>query len=56
MSNIFFVERDVTWLGIRVVHGVAIQLEQLHRLGLFFSVAAHGKCVLTHLQEIKEWG
>lgn len=41
----------VTWLGVGVVHSVAIQLEQLHRLGLLLSVAAHGKRVLTDLHQ-----
>lgn len=41
----------VTWLGVSVVHSVAIQLEELHRLGLLLSVAAHGKGVLTHLDQ-----
>lgn len=42
----------LTWLGVSVVHCVAIQLEKLHRLGLLLSVAAHGKRVLTHLQPV----
>lgn len=43
----------VTWLGVGVVHRVAVQLEELHRLRLLLSVAAHGKCVLTDLQPIR---
>lgn len=39
----------LTWLGVSVVHCVSIQLEELHRLRLLLSVAAHGKGVLTHL-------
>lgn len=39
----------LTWLGVSVVHSVSIQLEELHRLCLLLSVAAHGKGVLTHL-------
>lgn len=39
-----------TWLGVRVIHGVAIQLEKFLRLGFFLPVTAHGKRVLTHLK------
>lgn len=38
-----------TWLGVGVVHGVSIQLEELHRFRLLLSVAAHGEGVLGHL-------
>lgn len=40
-----------TWLGVGVVHSVAIQLQKLHRLRFLLSVAAHGKGVLTHLSK-----
>ena len=47
-----------TWLGVCVIHGVAIQLEKFLRLGFFLPVTAHGKCVLTHLKRRSRdvWG
>lgn len=40
-----------TWLGVRVIHSVAIQLEKFLRLRFFLPVTAHGKRVLTHLKK-----
>ena len=40
-----------TWLGVRVIHSVAIQLEKFLRLCFFLPVTAHGKRVLTHLKK-----
>lgn len=41
----------VTWLGVSIVHRVAIQLKEFYRLSLLLSVAAHGKGVLTYLHQ-----
>lgn len=41
-----------TWLWVCVVHCVSIELQQLLRLSLFFSVTAHSKCILANLQKI----
>ena len=40
----------LTWLGVTVVYSIPVQLKKLLRFRFFFSVAAHCKCVLTHLQ------
>lgn len=40
----------LTWLGVAVVHRVAVQLQELLRLGLLLPVAAHGERVLAHLR------
>lgn len=38
-----------TWLGVGVIHRVAIQLQKFLRLRLLLPVTAHGEGVLTHL-------
>lgn len=40
-----------TWLGVSVVHSVAVQLQQLLRLRFLLPVTAHGEGVLTDLEE-----
>lgn len=40
----------LTWLRVTVIHSITIQLKEFLWLWLFLSVAAHGKRVLTHLQ------
>lgn len=40
-----------TWLGISVIHSVAIQLEEFLGLCFLLSIAAHGESVLADLQE-----
>lgn len=42
---------DGTWLRVREIDGISVQLHQLVRLGLLLPVAAHSKRVLTHLQQ-----
>lgn len=43
-----------TWLGIGVIHRVAVQLQKFLRLRFLLPVTAHGEGVLTHLDGGKQ--
>lgn len=51
MSTKALEKRVTTWLRVRVIYRISVQLHQLVRIGLLLAVTAHGKRVLTHLQQ-----
>lgn len=56
LNNWLLLKRDCTWLRIGVIYRIPVQLHQLMRLWLLLPVTAHGKCVLTHLNNRRDAG